>query len=260
MSKVVASIEARMGSSRFPGKVLSDIAGQPALTRLIRRVRRCRALDAIVLATTVSPADDALEAWSEREGVAVYRGSEEDVLNRVVNAQRKMDSDIVVEITGDCILLDPDLIDMGVQTFLHNECDVVTNVNPVTFPMGQDIQVYRLSDLEQVEQTVFDPAVREHVSLHFYENPQRYRIFNLFAPRRWHAPGYRFQLDYEADHRFLNAVYARLEPAYGDWFGLEEIMRLLHHAPELLEINRDCEEKAARLETLCSLRQEEQAA
>ncbi len=246
MSRVIASIEARMGSSRLPGKVLSDINGQPALTRLVRRLRRCRTLDDIVLATSTSPADDALEAWAIRENVALYRGSEDDVLNRVVCAQLQMQSDVVVEITGDCTLLDPELIDMGVTTFLHNDCDVVTNLHPGTFPQGQDIQVFGWRNLFRVEGTVFDPAVREHVSLYFYENPDRYRIFNLFAPRRWHAPDLRLQLDYAEDHAFLNAVYAHLEPAHGDWFGIEDILRLLKHRPALSEINRHCEEKPSR--------------
>lgn len=248
MPRVVASIEARMGSSRFPNKVLADVGGQPALTRLLRRLRHCRHLDDIVLATSVSSSDDALVAWAERENVSLYRGSEDDVLQRVVQAQTYMEADIIVEITGDCILLDPELIDMGVKTFLHNDCDVVCNVFPVTYPMGEDIQVYRLNNLAEIERTVSDPAVREHVSLYFYDNPQKYRIFNLFAPQRWHAPDYRFQLDYHEDHRFINAVYEHLAPAYGDWFGLEEIMRLLRRKPELLNINRNCEEKAARTE------------
>ena len=195
MPRVIASIEARMGSSRLPGKVLADINGQPALTRLLRRLRRCKTLDGIILATSLSPADEALERWANAEGVAVHRGSEEDVLQRVVEAQRKMQSDIVVEITGDCILLDPEIIDMGVTTFLENECDVVANVSKLSFPMGMDVQVYRLPDLEEVERTISDPAVREHVSLYFYEHPERYRIIHLFAPRRWYAPDYRFQLD-----------------------------------------------------------------
>lgn len=248
MTRVIASIEARMGSTRLPGKVLSDIGGQPALTRLLRRIRRCRTLDGIILATSDAVSDDPLANWAVHEGVPLYRGSEEDVLHRVVEAQRKMESDVVVEITGDCILLDPDLVDMGVTTFLNNDCDVVTNVHPVTFPMGEDVQVYRLHDLEQVERSIFDPAVREHVSLYFYENPGLYRIFNLFAPARWHSPQYRFQLDYEADLQFINAVYSYLEPAFGDWFGLEEIMRLLKHKPELLEINQSCTEKSVRFE------------
>ncbi len=246
MPRIIASIEARMGSSRFPGKVLSDVNGQPALTRLVRRLRRARRLDGIVLATTVSRRDDALEQWAAAEGVAVHRGSEEDVLQRVVDAQRSQRSDVVVEITGDCILLDAELIDLGVATFLENDCDVVANVRKLSFPMGMDFQVFRWSALDEVARTIRDPAVREHVSLHFYEHPEQYRILHVFAPARWHAPDYRFQLDYPEDHRFINEVYRRLEPEYGDAFGIEEIMALLRKEPSLVEINRHCVEKAPR--------------
>ncbi|HEV2145976.1 MAG TPA: glycosyltransferase family protein [Longimicrobiaceae bacterium] len=246
MPRVVASIEARMGSSRLPGKVLMDVGGVPALGRLARRLRRSEMLDDVVLATSTSPADDELEAWARAEGIAVHRGSEDDVLLRVVEAQRKMSSEVVVEVTGDCTLLDPELVDMGVRTFLGNECDVVHNVRDLSFPMGMDVQVFRLRDLEEVERTVDDPAVREHVSLYFYEHPERYRAFQLFAPRRWHAPGYRFQLDYPEDLRFIREVYARLEPEHGDAFGIEEIMALLRAEPWLVEINRHCEEKSVR--------------
>jgi len=246
MPRVIASIEARMGSSRFPGKVLADICGQPALTWLLRRLRRCRNLDGIILATSVAPADDALERWANSEDLPFHRGSEEDVLLRVVEAQRKMESEIVVEVTGDCILLDPEIIDMGITTFLENDCDVVTNVRKLSYPMGMDVQVYRLRDLEEVERTVHDPAVREHVTLNFYEHPDRYRIIHLFALARWHAPDYRFQLDYPEDHRLITEVYRRLEPEYGDAFGIEEIMALLRREPSLVEINRHCVEKAPR--------------
>jgi spore coat polysaccharide biosynthesis protein SpsF len=246
MARVVASIEARMGSSRFPGKVLADVCGQPALTRLVRRLRRCANVDDIVLATTDRPGDDALEAWARHEDVAVYRGSEDDVLQRVVNAQRMMASDIVVEVTGDCVLIDPEIIDLGVATFLANDCDVVTNALRTSFPMGIDVQVYRRRDLEAVAETVFDPPVREHVSLYFYEHPERYRLLHLLAPARWHAPEYRFQLDYPEDHRFISEVYGRLEPIYGDTFGVDEIMRLLREEPALLAINCHRAEKASR--------------
>src|SRR5262245_34648474 len=99
--RIIASIEARMSSSRLPGKVLADVAGAPALTRLLRRLRRCRRLDGIVLATTVAPADDMLERWAAEHGVPCFRGSEEDVLLRVVEAQRSQRSEVVVEVTGD---------------------------------------------------------------------------------------------------------------------------------------------------------------
>lgn len=246
MPRIIASIEARMASSRFPGKMLVDIHGQPALTRLVNRLKRCRMLDGIILATSTSPTDDALEAWARAYGIACHRGSEGDVLQRVVEAHKKMQTEIVVEITGDCILLDPELIDMGIETFLENDCDVVANVRKLSYPMGMDVQVFRLEGLVEVEQTVTDPAVREHVSLYFYEHPERYRIFNFFAPARWHGPEYRFQLDYPEDRRFITEIYRRLEPDYGDNFGIEEIMTLLRQEPHLVEINRHCVEKAAR--------------
>lgn len=245
MTRVVASIEARMSSSRLPGKVLMDVGGVPALTRLVRRLRQVERLDGVVLATTTSSADDALVAWARTVDVPVFRGSEEDVLERVVRAHESQGSDLVVEVTGDCTLLDPGTIEVGIETFLGNDCDVVCNVRTPSFPMGADVQVFRLSALQEVERTVHDPAVREHVSLHFYENP-RYRVIHMFAPPRWRDPTMRLQLDYEEDLAFIREVYAHLEPEHGDAFGLEEIMALCRKHPELPAINRHCEEKAAR--------------
>jgi spore coat polysaccharide biosynthesis protein SpsF len=246
MPRVVCSIEARMQSSRLPGKVLAEVRGEPALTRLVRRLRRCRLLDEIVLATSDGPADDVLEQWAVSEDVAFHRGSEADVLQRVVEAHRKVRSDIVVEVCGDCVMLDPALVDMAVKTFSENDCDVVSNANPRTYPNGMDVQVFRLSDLEEVETCCADPAVREHVSLYFYEHPGDYRILQLMAPPRCHAPDYRLLLDYPEDLRFINEVYSRLEPDHGDGFGLEEIMDLLRREPALLDINRRCIEKSVR--------------
>src|ERR1041384_6236327 len=111
MPKVVASIEARMASSRLPGKVLADVAGVPAPARLVRRLRLARSLDAIVLATTTSRVDDALADWAGREGISVYRGSEDDVLGRVVGAHDGMGSEIIVEVCGDTPLIAPEVVD-----------------------------------------------------------------------------------------------------------------------------------------------------
>ena len=178
--------------------------------------------------------------------MAVYRGSEDDVLQRVVDAHAALKSDIVVEVTGDCPLLCPEVIDMGVATFFANEADVVTNARQPSYPMGADVQVFRSADLAWVAKNITDPAVREHVSLYFYEQSKKYRTIHLMAPPRWHGPRYRLQLDYEEDLQFIRAVYARLEPTHGGVFGLEEIMALLKREPELVAMNIDCEEKAVR--------------
>ena len=244
--RAVASIEARFGSSRLPGKVLMDVGGKSALSRLLARLRTCKRLDDIVLATTSSTADDQLAAWAKSEGVRCFRGSEEDVLARVVGAQRSAGSDLVVEVTGDCTLLDPGTIDQGIETFLANEVDVITNCRVPSYPQGADVQVFPLSLLEEVERTISDPPVREHVSLYFYEHPEKYRVMHLIAPPRWQAPEQRLQLDYEQDLQFIRTVYERLEPVHGPTFGLEEIMALLKREPALAAINRDCVEKPTR--------------
>jgi spore coat polysaccharide biosynthesis protein SpsF len=246
MTRVIASIEARMGSTRLPGKVLADVCGQPALTRLVRRLRRSKRLDGIILATSISSADDILERWAASENLPVHRGSEDDVLQRVVDAHQKMGSDVIVEVTGDCTLLDPEIIDLGITTFLENNCDIVSNAGKQTFSHGFDVQVFRFKDLAEVARTISDPAVREHVSLYFYEHPEIYRMIHLFAPARWAFPDYRFMLDYPEDLRFINEIYSRLEPKYGDAFGIEEILTVMKENPSLAEINRHCMVKPVR--------------
>lgn len=245
-TRVVASIEARMNSSRFPGKMLSDLAGRPALIRLIDRLRRATTLDAIVVATTAEPADDALTRAAEAVGVACFRGSTNDVLNRVVEAHRTMATDIIVEVTGDCPLIDPKVIDLGVNTFLANEVDVVANVAKPSFPMGIDVQVFGFPALAEVDANTNDPAVHEHVSLFFYENPERYRILHLAAPTGYYAPELRLVLDYPEDQRLIGEIYRRLAPKYGDAFGTPEILELVAAEPALAEINRHCVEKPVR--------------
>lgn len=245
--RVVASIEARMGSSRLPGKVLEDICGTPALQRLVDRLRACRSVDEVVVATSTSETDDVLASWCGDYGVSCYRGSEEDVLDRVVAAHRAAGSDLVVEITGDCPLTDPAVVDLGVETMLAHDVDVVTNCGTVlTWPMGQYVQVFPLALLAEVNERERDSAVHEHVSLFFYEHPERYRTINLIAPRHWQAPDWRLQLDYPADLEFQRAVHNLLEPTHGAVFGMEALMPLLHRDPSLVAINIHCEEKSVR--------------
>jgi spore coat polysaccharide biosynthesis protein SpsF len=244
--RVVASIEARMGSTRLPGKVLLDVAGRPALEWVVRRLQQASRLDDIVIATTVSPEDDVLAEWATGLGVAVHRGGEDDVLQRVIDAQTEMGSDVVVEVTGDSTVLDPEVIDLGVQTFLENDCDVVSTVWKRSYPRGIGVQVFPLASLIHVGATVVDPAVREHVSLYFYEHPELYRIVHLFAPRRHTRPDLRLSLDYPEDHQLLTAIYERLLPIHGEQFGAEEIIALFLAEPDLAEINRDCEQKPIR--------------
>jgi len=244
--KVVASVEARMGSSRLPGKVLEKIGEKSALQRLFQRLQACRLLDGYILATTTSKNDDILESYAKENKIPCFRGSEHDVLNRVVMAHRAMNSDLIVEVTGDCPLLDPEIIDLGIQTFFENDCDVVTNCRTQSYPQGIDVQVFRRKDLEYVESTIFDPSVREHVSLYFYENPEKFKIINLIAPSSLQEPETRLQLDYPEDLILICEIYKALEPLYGSCFGIKEILDLLNQKPKLREINNFCREKSLR--------------
>jgi Spore coat polysaccharide biosynthesis protein F, CMP-KDO synthetase homolog len=151
-----------------------------------------------------------------------------------------MDSDVVVEITGDCPLLDPEIIDMGIETFLINDCDVAFTSE--SYPGGMDVLVYKFKILEENEQTINDPLVREHVAYHIVRHPEIYKTIKLVAPYRWHRPDYRFTLDYPQDLEFIREIYRKLEPKYGDNFGIEEIITLVEKSPELLDINFSCVE------------------
>ncbi len=244
--RVVASIAARMNATRLPGKVLADVGGVPALTRLVRRLRRARRIDAMVLATTDDAADDVLADWARREDVPCYRGDAVDVLGRVVAAQRMMGAEVAVRVNADTPLIDPALVDRAVGVFTVGVCDVVTTTRPHSYPQGVDVEVVRLADLEQVADTVTDPAVREHVTLHFYEHHDRYDVLALTAPVRLRAPDLRLQVDYAEDLELVRQIYARLEPAHGDDFGIAHILELLKQEPALRDINRHRSEKAVR--------------
>lgn len=246
MPRVVASIEARMAATRLPGKMMMDLNGLPVIERLVRRLEASRQLDGLVLATTSNPKDDVLADWARRLDLAVYRGSEDDVLARVVEAQASQRSDIVVEICGDCPLIDPEVVDLAISTFLANDADVVTTTQVPSWPQGIDVQVFTFEALARVSRDVSDPAVREHVSLYFYEHPEKYRILNLLAPDRASRPSQRCQLDYAEDLDFLRAVCEQLDPDKGLLFSTWDLCYLLTRMPALSTINAACSEKPAR--------------
>ena len=226
MSRVVASIEARMGASRLPGKVLMELAGRPALSRMLERVRKARSIEGIVIATTDNPADDAIVRWAEGEGVAVYRGSEQDVLDRVLRAQEEMGAEVVVELCGDCPLVDPAVIDAAVARYARGDCDIVTTTAPQSYPEGIDVEVFALAALRDVAAHCDDAAVREHVSLDFYSN-KRWRLVSLQAPPPLHRPDVRLLLDWPEDRDFLSALCARLDSLHGAEFDTADVLALL---------------------------------
>lgn len=235
-----------MGSSRLPGKVMLELDGMPSIVHTIRRVSKANTVDDVVLATTDSQDDDVLEEVARREGISCFRGSENDVLKRVCEAHRSMETDVIVEITGDCPMIDPRVIDLGVTEFLSTDYDVVSNTWVEGYPQGIDIQVYWERLLNDVEKNIFDPQVREHVSLHFYRNPSTYKIKHLQPPDKYFYPKIRTQLDYYEDYKFLSILIPIMRSQYKDNYGLEEIVDYLLKHPHLLEVNGHCIETSLK--------------
>lgn len=235
--KIVATIEARMESSRLPGKTLAPILGRPMLEMLIERLRRARRVDQVVVATTDRPADQAIEDLARRLGVGCFRGSSDDVLDRVLKAAQAHAADLIVEMTGDCPLLDPAVIDEAIAVFLAGQFDYVSNHLPRTFPLGLDTQVFPVRVLAEVAALTQDPADRENVSLYIYEHPERYRLGQFEAPVEIRRPEFRLTVDTQEDLDLVRQIYERLYPAKPD-FSVYDVVELLDRRPELAALNR----------------------
>lgn len=243
--EVTAIIEARMKSTRMPGKNLRPIMGRPMLEMLIERLKRSKLLDGIVVATTTDASDDVIEALCSKLGVGCFRGSMEDVLDRVLRAAQSVDADVIVEITGDCPLTDPGIVDQAVEFFLKNKYDYVSNVLKLTYPLGIAVQVFPVKVLEEVSRLTQDPADREHVSLYIYEHPERYSLHNIDSGLPEKYRNYRLTVDTPEDFALICAVFEALYPDKPA-FDLGDMLTFLDSNPDLLELNRSIQQRSAR--------------
>lgn len=227
---ILAVLQARLSSRRLPGKVLLPLLGEPMLKRQIDRLRRARLLDGLVLATSRDPSDDPLADAAAGWGVPVHRGSLEDVLDRFVAAAAPYAPEAVVRITGDCPLLDWQLVDAAVALYRDSGADYAGNADPPTYPDGLDVEVIRFSALRQAAAAARKPSEREHVTPYLRDHRDRFRIANLRGePDLSHL---RWTVDEPADFTFVEAVYRRLFPTRPD-FRTPEILALLAAEPDL---------------------------
>jgi spore coat polysaccharide biosynthesis protein SpsF len=231
--RTVAIIEARMGSTRLPGKVMMDLGGEPMLSRMIDRVRRCRNLDDVLVATTTSPGDDPIVDMAVAKGVGYCRGSEEDVLGRVLDTADRYGVDVIVELTADCPLIDPRIIDETVAAFHDRQPDFCWNPN---HPVGMSTRVFRRGGLSLVGMLTDDPTDREHVSCYFWTHPGEFEIVTVQADPI-HQDEIELTVDTQDDLDLIRMIFSELY-SRSPHFGLPEILLLLHQHPELREINR----------------------
>lgn len=242
--RVVGIIQARMSSNRLPGKVLLDIAGEPMLMRVFTRARRAKRLDEVVIATSVDVEDEPIVRLCEERGAPYSRGSAMDVLDRFKNAARGYKAEIVVRLTADCPVIDPDLIDQTVDAYLASDppADLAVNRLPWdrTFPIGLDTEVCASSTLEIAWREADKSHQREHVMPFFYENPERFHILHVrndqdYGQLRW-------TVDNAEDLTFIREIYDRFEGR--DDFTWGDVLALLEKEPELAEINAHVQHKS----------------
>ncbi len=237
--KVVAVIQARMGSTRLPGKVLKDLSGKTVLARVVERVRRAKLINEVMVATTDLAADDAIVAECRKIPVMVSRGDQEDVLDRYFRAAQLGKADVVVRITSDCPLIDPQVTDKTIAAFLEAQPDYASNVMDRKYPRGLDTEVVSVGALERAWRLARKPYEREHVTPYIYEHPAEFKLLSVTGDVDYSA--HRWTVDTPEDLEFMRAVYSRMD-ADAEFSG-RDVLDLLERQPELVELNRSVVQK-----------------
>jgi spore coat polysaccharide biosynthesis protein SpsF len=240
--RVLATIEARMTSTRLPGKVLAEVQREPMLQLMLNRLSRSQVLTGVCVATTTNPEDNAIARLAESAGSACFRGSEDDVLDRVLGAARGNAADVVVELTADCPLIDAAILDACVFAYFANDVHFAANCLVETFPRGLDVKVFSTDVLGEVASLTDDPADHEHVSLYIYEHPERYRLCNVPAVGGLHRPDWRWTVDTGEDLDFVRAVVYAL----GTSCSARDVAVFLAERPDVVAINGHVRQKPVR--------------
>lgn len=240
MTRNVAIIQARTGSSRLPRKVLLPLLGEPMLTRVVRRVARASRVDATIVATTTASSDDAIMELAAHAGWLVDRGSETDLLDRYVQVARTQAATTVIRITSDCPVIDPDLIDDVVVALDDSGYDYASNsLEPRTYPRGLDVEAMTMAALEQASREDDDPRSREHATPYIYRHPERFRLRRVASPVDLSA--HRWTVDTPEDYELIRRIYDRLGR---DDFSWRDVLAVIEREPALSDLNRHVRQKA----------------
>ena len=235
--KVVATIEARMTSTRLPGKVLKECMGKSMMELMIERVKQSETINDIVIATTINKADDPLEDLAHRLSVSIYRGSEHDVVQRVVDAHRSAGSEIVVQLTGDCPLIDPEVIDVLVRFYRMNQFDYVGNGVVRSYPIGLDTQISSFTILEKSLELAQTESEHEHLYYTIYKRPEQFKLYHMVGSHELMWPELRLTLDTQEDFDLISFIFKALYPT-NKAFKTIDILQYLKKNSHLIEINK----------------------
>lgn len=240
--RVVAIIQARMGSTRLPGKVLKDLGGETVLARVVNRVRRAALVDEVVVATSILPADGAIATECEALKVVCFRGDELDVLDRYYRAAQKFAADVIVRITSDCPLIDPDLIDATVHSRFEQKADYASNALVRSYPLGLDVEAFTAEALARAWSSATEKYQRIHVTPYLYETSNSFKVISN-AGKLDHSH-YRWTLDTLEDLQLIRAIYKH----FGNRDNMRwlDVLRLMETQPELAALNAQVRQKAMR--------------
>lgn len=243
--KTVAIIQARMGSTRLPGKVMKTLCGRTVLAHVVNRVRACSLLDEIVVATTLSADDDVVAQEAVRCGAGVFRGSEDDVLSRYYCAAKECEAETVVRITSDCPLFDPDVLERMLRKFhtanlTDHHVDYLSNCLERTFPRGLDAEIFTFTALRKAHRGASQPFEREHVTPYIYQHPQEFSVELFRNDEDWSS--HRWTLDTVEDFSLIEEIYSAL---YGkdEIFSTSSVLKLFESNHRLLLINSNVKQK-----------------
>lgn len=236
MKNITAIIQARLGSTRLPGKTLMTIEGDSLIGHLVRRVKESKYVNNIIIATTTKEKDNAIVNFAKNNDLKFYRGSEGDVLDRFYKAAIEYDVETIVRVTPDCPLLDPKIMDSVISQYIDGNYDFVCNTMPPTYPDGLDTEVFSFKTLERAWNEAKKSSEREHVTSYIYNHPAFFKIYNCVNDIDY--SGMRWVVDEEADYKYISEVYKMLYRE-GEVFYMDDVLDLLSKYPELNDINKN---------------------
>lgn len=240
--KVIATIEARMGATRLPGKVMLPFGGMPMLQRKIERVARCRTVDAVKVLTTTNPVNQIIEDMCHRIGCPVFRGSEEDVLDRVLQGTADENPDVIVQLTGDNPLIDPGLIDQAVQYLINHDLDLVSNSLTQKILIGLNVRSFKRSALLHADRLCEDPMIRVHGGYYIQLHPEEFKVGEVPVAQRYIIDDIRLTVDEPRDYELARRVFETLH-ATKSAFTADDIIDLFTRFPEWKQINASVQQK-----------------
>ncbi len=236
---VVAIVQARVGSTRLPGKVLMEIEAKPMLWHVINRLRYCKLLNEIVIATSINKNDDLIEKFCNDNNVICFRGSENDVLSRYYEAAKRQKANTIVRITSDCPLIDPRIVDLVVDNHKKFSADYSSNIFKRTYPRGLDTEVFNFDTLEKIHKRADKAYQREHVTAFIHEYPELFKLYTVENDQDLSC--LRLTVDEEEDLKLIREIYKKLNSK--SVFFMEDIIKILNDEPSLARINERIKQK-----------------